>query len=293
MAAGSAVGDLDRPLAMSASGVSVRQLMREEAGHRVYPVFSTRTMRRECIIDRTPLRHYRYKSLLCREFYLFGGTCNQGTSCTYAHSLAEVQPIPQVYQGRDYGFSYYDGIRMPPVEDIQHTLQWADWCRKELGQSAVPTWVNSLVWDYYVMPAVQRSHLHDVRLEVNVHVHQHLLEELEVQRQLNARFMYHDEPRTRSLESSGSESVGGVELETCLQCGYWAVISRAELSGHYPRCGNCIAKDERDVILARCGSCTNYERISAEQLLTDFPRCANCIARRCATRGCSKKRSRT
>ena len=291
MAAGSAVGDLDRPLAMFASGLSVRQLMREEAGHRVYPVFSTRTMRRECIIDRTPLRHYRYKSLLCREFYLFGGTCNQGTSCTYAHSLAEVQPISQVYQGRDYGFSYYDGIRMPPVEDIQHTLQWADWCRKELGQSAVPTWVNSLVWDYYVMPAVQRSHLHDVRLEANVHVHQHLLEELEVLRQSNAMLMHHDEPRPRSLESSGSEFDGGVGLDRCLQCGDWAVIS-SDPSGQFPLCENCTANHKPDFELLWCGGCINYGRFSAEELHSDIPRCANCIARTCPLRGRSKKRSR-
>jgi hypothetical protein len=97
-----------------------------------------------------------FKTLLCREYYLTRGACTFGDTCCFAHSLVEVKPLPSSNH-QSVSFSYYDGQRLPRVEDIQHTLLWADWYRNELQSSAVPIWVHDLAWDHYVKPACQRQ----------------------------------------------------------------------------------------------------------------------------------------
>ena len=92
------------------------------------------------IIDHIP------KSLLCKFFA--ANQCERGTACTFAHSLDELNHIPEQDLSRKEGkFNAWDGDLspaglIPNVRECTTTMSWAIWCLK--NERTVPDWVPKL-----------------------------------------------------------------------------------------------------------------------------------------------------
>ena len=102
------------------------------------------------IIDHIP------KSLLCKFFA--ANQCERGTACTFAHSLDELNHIPEQDLSRKEGkFNAWDGELspaglIPNVRECTTTMSWAIWCLK--NERTVPDWVLKL----YFQATVQHGY---------------------------------------------------------------------------------------------------------------------------------------
>ena len=93
-----------------------------------------------------PIMDHIPKSLLCKFFA--ANQCERGTACTFAHSLDELNHIPEQDLSRKEGkFNAWDGDLspaglIPNVRECTTTMSWAIWCLK--NERTVPDWVPKL-----------------------------------------------------------------------------------------------------------------------------------------------------
>ena len=83
-----------------------------------------------------------FKTKLCN--WHWDGRCSRGTQCKYAHSLADLKPLPDGLTKAP--FQYYDGVHMPAPKEVRIVLAWARRFNRDQNLE-MPRWANDLVWD--------------------------------------------------------------------------------------------------------------------------------------------------